>query len=69
MLIGACFSMFFFYIRAHFHFMLMGGNLTAQSTGSHSGRDVVASPPSFSHPAARAPQRACSQATNEVTSN
>ena len=27
-------------------------------------RDVVARPPSFSHPAARVPQRACSQAKN-----
>ena len=28
------FSMFF-YIRARFRFVLIGGNLTAQSTGSH----------------------------------
>ena len=32
--IGTCFSMFF-YIRARFHFDLIGGNLTAESTGSH----------------------------------
>ena len=32
--IGTCFSMFF-YIRARFHFELIGGNLTAESTGSH----------------------------------
>ena len=29
-----CFSMFV-YIRARFRFALIGGNLTAQSTGSH----------------------------------
>ena len=53
-----CFSMFV-YIRARFRFALIGGNLTAQSTGSHRGiggeiqipkRDVVASSPSFSGP-------------------
>jgi len=33
---GTCFSMFV-YIHAHFHFVLIGGNLTAQSTGSHNG--------------------------------
>ena len=32
--IGTCFSMFF-YIRARFHFELIGGNLTAESTGRH----------------------------------
>ena len=31
-----CFSMFV-YIRALFRFALSGGNLTAQSTGSHRG--------------------------------
>ena len=59
------------YIRARFLFALIGGNLTAQSTGSHRGigggiqisRDVVASSPSFSRPAARAPRRAFSQAS------
>ena len=30
----ACFSMFV-YIRAHFRFTLIGGNMTAQSTESH----------------------------------
>ena len=34
--LGTCFSMFV-YIRARFRFALMGGNLTAQSTGSHGG--------------------------------
>ena len=34
--LGTCFSMFV-YIRARFRFALMGGNLTAQSTGSHRG--------------------------------
>ena len=60
----------FVYIRARFSFLLISGNLTAQSTGSHRGiggvktnsRDVVASSPSFSRPAASAPRRACSQA-------
>ena len=33
---GKCFSMFA-YIRTHFHFVLIGRNLTAQSTGSHKG--------------------------------
>ena len=66
--LGKCFSMFF-HIRAHFHFALIGGNLTAQSTGSHRGRDVVAYSPSFSCPAARTPRRACSQTTNVMTSN
>ena len=35
-LIGTCFSMFV-YMRARFRFLLIGGNLTAQSTGSHRG--------------------------------
>ena len=67
--LGTCFSMFV-YIRACFRFTLIGRNLTAQSTGSHRGigggiknsRDAIASSPSFSHPTARVPQRACSQA-------
>ena len=33
---GTCFSMFV-YIHARFCFALIGGNLTVQSTGSHSG--------------------------------
>ena len=32
--VGMCFSMFV-YIRARFRFALIGGNLTAQPTGSH----------------------------------
>ena len=32
--LGTCFSMFA-YNRARFRFALIGGNLTAQSTGSH----------------------------------
>ena len=32
--LGTCFSMFV-YIRARFRFALIGGNLTAQSRGSH----------------------------------
>ena len=57
--LGTCFSMFVCN-RARFRFALIGGNLTAQNSSS---RDVVASSPSFSCPAARAPRRACSQAT------
>ena len=34
--LGTCFSTFV-YIYARFHFALMGGNLTAQSTGNHMG--------------------------------
>ena len=34
--LGTCFSMFV-YICTCFHFVLIGGNLTAQSTGSHRG--------------------------------
>ena len=34
--LGTCFSMFI-YIRAYFHFALIGRNVTAQSTGSHMG--------------------------------
>ena len=37
--LGICFSMFV-YIRARFRFALIGGNLTAQSTGSHRGIGV-----------------------------
>ena len=33
---GTCFSMFV-NIQAHFHFALIGGHLTAQSTESHKG--------------------------------
>ena len=66
--LGTCFSMFVS-IHAHFHFVLIGRNLTAQSIGSHKGiergiqiPETVASSPSFSHPTARTPQRVCSQA-------
>ena len=34
--LGTCFSMSV-YIRSRFHFVLIGKNLTAQSTGSHRG--------------------------------
>ena len=34
--LAMCFSMFV-YIRAHFRFILIVGNLTAQSMGSHRG--------------------------------
>ena len=72
--LGACFSMFV-YIRVRFRLALIGVNLTSQSTGATQGnwrwnsnsRDVVASSPSFSHLAARAPWRACSQAILPVS--
>ena len=34
--LATCFSKFV-YIRAHCHFVLIGGNLTTQSTGRHRG--------------------------------
>ena len=34
--LGTCFSMLV-YIHGHFRFTLIGGNLTAQSKGSHRG--------------------------------
>ena len=64
--LSTCFSMFV-YIRTHFHFTLIGGNLTGQLIGSH--RDEVGSSPSFSHPATRVPQRACSQAMKYAIRN
>ena len=69
--LGTCFSTFV-YIRACFRFTLIDENLTAQSTVSHraiGGETQIlvtllqALAPSFSHPATRAPRRACSQAT------
>ena len=61
--LDTCFSMFV-YIRARFHFALIGGNLTVDGEGNwrrnSKSRNVFASSPSFSHPAARAPGRACS---------
>ena len=56
--LDTCFSMIV-YVHARFRFALIGRNLTAQSTRSH--KDVVASSPTFSRPAARAPRRACKQ--------
>ena len=79
-ILGMCFSMFA-YISTDFCFTLIGGNLTAQSTGNHrwtgggmnsnsrglrSWLWLVASSSSFSHPAARAPWRACSQACHHM---
>ena len=63
--LGTCFSIFV-YIRSRFRLVLIGGNLTAQWTGSHRGiggalqisETVVASSPSFFRPSARAPKRA-----------
>ena len=67
-MIGTYFSTFV-YIRTRFRFALISGNMTAQSTGSHRGNGggiscKVASSLSFSRPAARAPRKACSQATS-----
>ena len=59
---GTRFSIMLVYIRARFRFELIGRNLTAQSKKWNSNsRDVVASSPSFSRPAARAPRRTYSQ--------
>ena len=51
-----CFSMFV-YIPARFRFGLIGGNLTAQSTGIPD-TSLQALLPFRTHPAARAPQGA-----------
>ena len=59
----------FVYIRARFRFALIGGNLKAQSTGSHRGIESGIQIPETwlqallppSPRAARAPLRACSQ--------
>ena len=60
---GTRFSIMFVYIRARFRFELTGRNLTAQSKKWNSNsRDVVASSPSFSRLAAKAPRRTYSQA-------
>ena len=59
------FSMFF-YFRTRFRFTLIGRNLTAQLTEvEFNFRDVVASSPSFSRPAARAPRIDSSQAIHD----
>ena len=72
--LGACFHAFFnvCLILARFRFALIGGNLAAQSTGSHRGigggiqipSDSLRFPP---RPATRAPRRACSQASHKTT--
>ena len=62
--LGTSFSMFV-YIRARFRFTLIGGNLTARSTGSHRGiGGGIQIPETQLHfrPAARAPRRAYSMA-------
>ena len=73
--LGACFHAFFnvCLILARFRFALIGGNLTAQSTGSHRGIGGGIQIPSDSlpafppRPATRAPRRACSQASHKTT--
>ena len=64
--LGTCFSMFV-YLPVRFRFALIGGNLTAQSTGSHRGigggiriseTQLQVLLPQF----ARAPRRVCSRA-------
>ena len=37
--LGTCFSMFV-YIHTRFHFVLIGGNLTAQLMGNHRGIQI-----------------------------
>ena len=72
--LGTCFSMFV-YIRPHFRFTLISGNVTAQLTQRTGELEVefkfqrrsckVLSSASFSRLTIRAPQRACSPATME----
>ena len=72
--LGACFYMFF-NVCTCFHFVLIGGNLTAQSTGSHRGIGRRIQIPemylqahlSFSCPTARVPQRAWLQANQSMS--
>ena len=60
--LGTCFSVFV-YTCARFRFALIGGNLTAQSTGSPGDFQTRSCKLSFLFPLpARAPRRACSQA-------
>ena len=65
--LGSCFLMFV-HIRARFSFALIGGDLTAQSTGSHRGiGDGIQIPElqallPFSFPPLGSPRKACSQA-------
>ena len=62
----------FVYIRARFSFLLISGNLTAQSTGSHRGIGGVNQIPEtflqavllFPAPLPVRPRRTCSQATS-----
>ena len=66
---GTCFSMFV-YIRTHFCFTLIAGNLTAQLMGSHKGIGSgiqipemwLQAPLPFPHPATRTSRKAYWQA-------
>ena len=63
--LGTCFSMFV-YICNRFRFpgqvRSVDGEPQENWRWNSNSRDVVASSPSFSHPTARVPRRACSQA-------
>ena len=65
--LGTCFSMFV-YICNRFcfpgHVRSVDGEPQENWRWNSNSRDVVASSPSFSHPTARAPRRACSQANS-----
>ena len=69
-----CFLMFV-YIRARFHFTLIGASQLSRRgpqgnwRRNSNSRDVIASSPSLSRPDARAPRRACSQATRSPSAS
>ena len=68
--LGTCFSPFVCINCAHFRFALTDGNLTAQSWSTGSKRRIGGGIQSSSCPAAREPQRACSQTKNsQIQSN
>ena len=75
-ILGMCFSMFV-YIHTSFCFVLIGENLTAQSTGSHRGIGGGIIFKFWRHsyklsflfpPATRVPQRACSHIIEQASS-
>jgi len=65
--LGKCFSMF---VYIHADWREFDSSVNGEPQGNWrwnwNSRDVVASSPSFSRPAARAPQSACSQATSHL---